>query len=260
MKYDRNKAIGLNNSGSLKNTEGKFWEAIDLFTSAYEADPTFLETINNRGYANLNACRIEDALSDFEIVLKKIPNDVQALIGRTNAFIQLGQYVDAESNLKYALSLDPTNADAHGQRGILHERQNNYIAAFKDYDRAIEINPNNDGMAYYNRGLARLRQRQLKKAIKDFSAALDRNPSLVEALNNRGSAYAMRGKMEKANADFIKATEVSPWHAKAYFNLGLLSAQKGEDKAALSYLEKASNLGHQKARDLAEDIRQSSGK
>ena len=76
METLRKKAIGLSNSGSIKNMEGSYWEAIELFTKAYETDPGFLEALLNRANAKVNAGRFEDASKDFELIVEKRQEDL----------------------------------------------------------------------------------------------------------------------------------------------------------------------------------------
>ena len=62
----------------------------------------------------------------------------------------------------------------------------NLRQAIEDYDRAIEINPENAG-AYYNRGVAYGKLGDHRQAIEDYDRAIEINPEYAEAYNNRGA-------------------------------------------------------------------------
>ncbi|MEL6931265.1 MAG: tetratricopeptide repeat protein [Cyanobacteria bacterium J06600_6] len=57
---------------------------------------------------------------------------------------------------------------AYTQRALMHEQQENYESALKDYSRAIEINPNM-AEAYNNRGLIFMRKGDYNLALADYS-------------------------------------------------------------------------------------------
>ncbi|PSP15784.1 MAG: hypothetical protein BRC58_11050 [Cyanobacteria bacterium QS_8_64_29] len=74
-------------------------------------------------------------------------------------------------------------------RGIARTLRGNYDAAVRDYDRAIELDPDN-ASAYFNRANARTQLGNLQGALSDFDAALRQNPEFAAALANRGVARA----------------------------------------------------------------------
>ena len=57
--------------------------------------------------------------------------------------------------------------------------------AIKDYDKAIELNPN-DIDAYYNRGIARSDLGDHNSAIEDYDKVIELKPYYANAYNNRG--------------------------------------------------------------------------
>ncbi len=61
--------------------------------------------------------------------------------------------------------------------------------AIKDYDKAIELNPQY-AKAYNNRGKAKAKLGRNEEAIKDYDKAIELNPQLAEAYNNREKSKA----------------------------------------------------------------------
>jgi tetratricopeptide (TPR) repeat protein len=77
----------------------------------------------------------------------------------------------------------------------------NYQKAIQDYNKAIEINPNN-GNIYYNKGAAHNNLKEYIKAISSYDKTIEINPNDSEAYNNRGFSYYLLNKYEKACKDF----------------------------------------------------------
>lgn len=99
--------------------------------------------------------------------------------------------------------------DACYKRGMNRCRQEEYEAAIKDFDQAIEIN-SNWAEALYNRGLAYGKLAEHQKAIEDYTRALEINSHWADVYNNRGNAYYKLGDYEKAIADYDAAIKSNP--------------------------------------------------
>ncbi len=93
-------------------------------------------------------------------------------------------------------------------RGLAYYEQGQYEQAIADYDRAIDLNPD-DARPYNNRGNAYSKQGQYEQAIADYDRAIDLNPDDAPAYYNRGLAYRQQGQHERAIADFERYLELS---------------------------------------------------
>ena len=79
-------------------------------------------------------------------------------------------------------------ADAYYQSRSCEGRYlGQYLAAISDYDKAIQLEPD-DAEAYYNRGHCEGRVGTILAAISDYDKAIQLEPDLAEAYNNRGAA------------------------------------------------------------------------
>ncbi len=59
---------------------------------------------------------------------------------------------------------------AYNNRGLLYHNQQKYELALSDYNKAIDINPN-DALAYVNRGVVYALTREFPKALADAEKA-----------------------------------------------------------------------------------------
>ena len=80
---------------------------------------------------------------------------------------------------------------AFNNRGIVYDHKGEYDRAIADYDRAIELVPN-DATAYNNRGVAYGKKGDYDRAIRDYDQAIRLKPDHANAFINRGTICFLR--------------------------------------------------------------------
>ncbi|GAX42814.1 tetratricopeptide repeat protein [Tolypothrix sp. NIES-4075] len=94
-------------------------------------------------------------------------------------------------------------------RGYTYRLMERYEEALKDFDCAIELNPNLDWAIAY-RGKTYRSMKRYEEALKDFDCAIELNPKLDWAIANRGYTYRLMERYEEALKDFDCAIELNP--------------------------------------------------
>src|SRR3989337_2417825 len=136
------------------------------------------------------------------------------------------EYDKAIEAFTSAIALDPNDAVAYNNRGVVYGRdKGQYDRAIEDFNKAIQLDPN-DAAAYNNRGLAYDDKGQYDRAIEDYNKAIELDPNLAAAYNSRGYAYNNKGQHDRAIEDYNKAIQLNPNDAVAYNNRGLDYANK----------------------------------
>jgi len=148
-------------------------------------------------------------------------------LNRGVAYAKQGKYAVAISNFDKAIELDPDDADTYFNRGNAYDELGQSTKAFSDYNKAIQLNPRQP-LAYYNRGTAYRDLEQYERALLDFTEAIKLNPKFAEAYLNRGIVYEHLGQPNKATADFSRAFELIPKRPKLDESIIKLSAPKLE--------------------------------
>jgi len=183
---------------------------------------------------------------------------------------QLARYAAEKGNLDEAvrqyekvLELDPKNARAHLNLGIVYGRQNNLIAEppkdivdlagyhleqlpkkslwkkeISEYNEALRIDPN-FAEAHFNLGVAYQEKGKLKEAIAEYEKALQIYPKYLEAHNNLGILYFRRGMLDQALAEYQRTIEIKPDYAKGYYNIGSVYREKNKIDEAITSFQKA---------------------
>ena len=92
-------------------------------------------------------------------------------------------------------------------RGVINTAIEDFKAAAKDYNRAIDMNPD-VAEAYVNRGNLWFMANHLKEAILDYDKALELGfGQPFVALLNRGMVKEQLGQLEAARADYVAALD-----------------------------------------------------
>jgi hypothetical protein len=101
-------------------------------------------------------------------------------------------------------------------RGVQAYHDGRYEQALFEFDAAVGQNPT--AAAFGNRGTALARLGALAAALADYDRAIELAPDDPVAYVNRGNAHVLAATYGRAIADFSRAIELSPRHARAYYN------------------------------------------
>lgn len=169
-------------------------------------------------------------------------------------YFQTGDYNNAIPNFDKAYNtlqspskLYEIEAGIHLYRGNAKLFLGLHDEAIADYDKALELYPNNvntitldpKSWTFYNRGLANLLIKQYQNAIYDFDKAIDLFPDFPAAYTNRGLAYFQLEQYEQAIADYNIAIKLIPGFPPAFNNRGLVYFQLEQYEQAMADLDKA---------------------
>jgi len=184
------------------------------------------------GEAALEGERFAQALDCFEQALTLDAFDARALAGLGWAHYRRGDYREAVAQLESAAALDPSEetqgllarasdklAATHVERGDAKLRAGDWDAALAEFDRALELRPE-DAFALRCRGVTQFNLRRYEDAVADLDRALELDPSDAAALIGRGRCAYTLGRLDAARVDFERALELGPDSAVALAGLG----------------------------------------
>jgi tetratricopeptide (TPR) repeat protein len=155
-----------------------------------------------------------------------------ALAWRSRGWLLLrsGNLDAAIADFNRAVELEPDDAEARGARGLALLKKGRLASAAADFDRAAKIDPG--AAAFYNRGLARSDMADYPAAVADFDRAIALGGSNPHFLLERAVAQLNRGLANRAMEDLRIALAADPVNLQAgyYFVAALIYA--GERAAA----------------------------
>ena len=133
---------------------------------------------------------------------------------RIDSNIILGHFQQALQNYDKAIELNPENPDVYGQRGHVHRKLGQYQNAIKDYDKHIELDPSHPWPHHY-KGMTYRDIGQFEVAIQNWERYIELR--LIES------------------ADWIESEQ----SANAYTNIGLAYVELGQNQKAIEHFDKA---------------------
>jgi tetratricopeptide (TPR) repeat protein len=209
-----------------------------------EVDAAILERLQQLGYldavsptsernmaANLfESGRFQESVELYERLVEKDSDDGAVLASYAGALGALGRYEEALVALGRAIELDPLNAEAYYNRGLVYEKQGQRDEALAEYRTALRYRTD------YEPARAALRR---LGGDGEPQRAQTPNEKLATALAERASSAARRGDYQSAMQQLDEAERIAPELALVYQYRSNVAFLRGERGAAIAALERA---------------------
>jgi tetratricopeptide (TPR) repeat protein len=231
-----NNAVSYFTRGRLYSYMQNSELAIADFTKSVELNNDELYTwlsYSRRGIEYFLQNKFELALLDYNYV---IDNDKSTIFGGNAAihydfrgFIkdELLDYSGAIEDFNKAIEIEPDNADYYDNRAWVQNEMENYQSALEDFTKAIELEPNN-AIHYYGRSWIKEDLNDNINAIEDLKIAIKLDPNYFQAYNNLGYSYLYNKPPQYKLAEeyFFKAIECNKKGRAPKLNLVKLHRDK----------------------------------
>jgi tetratricopeptide (TPR) repeat protein len=188
----------------------------------------------------------DKAITFFDKSIKANPKDPVAYIGRSRAYLNLGNLQKAMEDAGKAVEKKADSAQAYGQRGIVLKVMKKNDESLKDFSQAIKLDPAYS-WAFAQRADIYSRQQDQEKALQDATRALQSKPNFVEAYRLRAWILSRMGKCREASEDFkkietLKPNDASSLQDKAWFLLTCPDESLQDSNKAMELAKKAMEL------------------
>lgn len=239
-------------------------QQINLTEAAVRKSPNSVEARLQLGLVYQQAKRYDDAVEQFEQVLKVAPDSKEALVAKGYALLEKGDLAGATAPLTMVVKAtrkgEFANSDsllgaAYYYLGVIAIKQQKPDVAIEQLGHSLNIAPT-DSDAMYQVGLAQLQQGKPKQAIATFKNALRFVPTgWCEPYEQMRTAYTTMQKpehaayatamvtfcqerAEEAKAQ-LKGLTAGPAAVEAMLGLGLIAEAQSDTKDAVAWYEKA---------------------
>ncbi len=182
---------------------------------------------------------------------------------------------DREALRSFARRIDPSDAGAHNNLGVLYYNKGLFEDAAAAFTRALELDPKMQvaqrnlevaylNTGYYDRSVAHLRERlrtraddrdarwdlgrayallgQHDDAVAEFKALLRYRANDLGAITQLGMVEKARGNLADAQRWFEESLKLDPDSSVTYFSLGEVFYNQGRHEDALHALQRAVKL------------------
>jgi len=131
-------------------------------------------------------------IENYKEILRKDPNNLQALIGIGNLYFDTKQDLLAIENYRKALALDSMNANVRTDMAICYRRSGNPGRAVEELKKAISTTPRH-AQSRYNLGVILIQDMQdVEGGIKAWEALLENVPDYPYRDNLKAEVARMR--------------------------------------------------------------------
>ena len=194
------------------------------------------------------------AMLDYNKAIELEPNNPEAYIGRGSLKAAMGN--DEHFSIVKISSVQ-------GQTKALRGAIKDYEDSLKDYNKAIELDPNNPE-AYHERGSVKDKMGNLKSilqdkkgslndyksALKDYNKAIELDPNKDTYYFYRGSVKSELGDYPGAIKDYNRLIKAEPKNADYYLLRGANKVWLGQKESGCLDLSKAGEMGAMYAYDV----------
>ncbi len=154
----------------------------------------------------------------------------------------LGQKDNALSDIDTAISISPYESASHFEfRGELYFFKSKFIQAYKDFQKALELNPTM-GNPWQYMGLIDTFMGRYDKAVVNYNKAVELEPDrLSDVLGDLGLTYWLKGDKNTAMEAMGKAIRKNPDYSM-YYHLAYFQHLMGNPAQARKNFKKAEQL------------------
>jgi Flp pilus assembly protein TadD len=218
--------------------DGRPEEAIAEYERVVAVDPGHAKAHNNLALALVELGRLPEAASHFETSLAIEPRaEIFSDFGFTMA--RLGRPEEARAAYAKALELDPSSASAHFNLAVAFVQAGDYREAEAHYRQALSGRPTAE--THNGLGYALARQGRTDDAIEEFQVAIDLDASYAPAYNNLAEGLASQGKLAEAERYYERSLTLRTSPA-VYNALGAVQRRLGKLDEAEAHFAKAKAL------------------
>lgn len=225
LQSHRNSSDALYMLGFVLNRQNRAADSLSIYTQA--------AAINSPTSDDLKIVGLDYVLlNDYPAAIKWLKKAVAFDSKNKDAWYYLGRAYYTRSQLNEArnafltvLDLDPRNAKAENNLGLIFESDAKPFAAIEAFQNAIAWQENESHKSeqpYANLGSLLIEQGNVKEAIDPLEKAVKLAPENAYCHLRLGTAYLRTGEFERAQRELEKSIQIDPDDPTAHYQLGRL--------------------------------------
>lgn len=206
--------------GLIRNAQGRAGEAEALMQQALRAAPDDYECWNSLGSLYTRARQVDAAISSFREAIARNGRYAPARFNLANALLSAERAAEAETEARALLALGES-AQARALLGAILRQLGQYDAALREFDRALQLAPNN-AHARHDRAIALDKLGRGKEAVSEYEALHAGGLRSQVMYRNWAGALLDLGRQDEAEKVLLEATAAFPGDPVLQDNLARL--------------------------------------
>jgi len=188
-----------------------------------------------------HAGELEEAQRLYRDILDVDPRQALAQNNLGVLLKTMGKPAEAEARYRQAIKINPNYSDAHGNLGNLLLATGRIAEAESSFRHGLRLNPESS-VAHYNLGNAYLTTQRLDDAQACFRKAIMLRPDHAGAYTDLGNTLKGMGRLWEAERVHLQALALNPRSPQAHNNLGSVLADQGRLAEAVASFQTAIDL------------------
>jgi tetratricopeptide (TPR) repeat protein len=225
--------------GYVLHREGKAAESLETYTKAAQHRTPVGDDLKIVGLDYVLLNDYPDAIKWLEKAVEAEPKNKEAWYFLGRAYYTKSRVPEARKAFLTVLELDPRNAKAENNLGLILESEAQPDAAMDTYRRAIQWQEHSlrpSEQPYLNLGSLLMEQSRVGEAIPLLQKAVELAPRDAICRLKLGTAYLRLGKLTDAQGGLEKAVQLAPDDPAAHYQLGkLYKEMKALDRAKAEF-------------------------
>jgi len=240
LKSAPNNGDGLRLKGLVHFQRGNYREAAASLQASLKSRPT-VDGYYFLGLCYYNQGELESALSQFRVILDRIPEARQARLMTGQTLIAQNRVEDAIAEIRKVLATDDSDAAAHNLLASAYLAQGMFEEGMRELNRATALDPKlvsahlKKGYLYLSRGKNTQGESELASAVQAAPGALTGRLLLA-------SYYQRQGKREMALSTLKAGLTGGKGDAPLYNALAVLQFSSGERDQGMSSIARAKQV------------------
>ena len=193
----------------LYKEEGDDKNTIKHFESAISADIEEAEILEKKGDELLKNYQFQNAKEQFIKSQEKKRHCSEVYFQQSNYYKVQGQNNLAQSALKNCININPAQAKAHRDLGLLLIDKKQLDDARLHLEKSIDIDYS-DSKSHFNLGKVMILMQDFEDAEQHFLSALDINPKFSDCMVEMAHLKLRMKQDKEAKEYYIKAKEITP--------------------------------------------------
>lgn len=213
--FEARKVFKKANKEAEKNNRDN---ALTLVNSALDLDSTYVEALVLQADLLRKTGGKTASVTALEKAVGYEPDDTTAVLELGIAYRRVNEYEKSLEQFKHLVYLRP-NENNYWEKAYTEKLAKNYDACLEDYNKAIELNANNEALIAH-RGECKKSAGDISGAKRDFETALEMNSRSWVANYNMAMLDFDDEDYENASKKFFSAFFCNPSKRQNYYMLG----------------------------------------